>query len=102
MLDKSLSYLRSEISNTNNDNSFRIFASYVGRAITLLACTSIISDSKSKDSLALELLGSVDKEGIWRTTADTGWALTALGEYFKGLNFGSELVNCNVKNAYLQ
>ncbi|MEW6087483.1 MAG: alpha-2-macroglobulin family protein [bacterium] len=74
------------------------YSRHIGRALALIACVNIVSDNEIKNYLALELIGNIDKQGIWRTTTDTGWALAALGEYFKGLNFASGLVNFGVKN----
>ena len=35
-------------------------------------------------------MGGLDRQGIWTTTSSTGWALLALGDYYKGQKFGTE------------
>lgn len=52
-------------------------------AATLLAALVIEGPSKKADELAGMLLTSVGIEGRWNSTADTGWALFALAQYFE-------------------
>ncbi|HOT26907.1 MAG TPA: alpha-2-macroglobulin family protein [Candidatus Ozemobacteraceae bacterium] len=52
-------------------------------AATLLATLIIEGATKKADELAGMLLRSVSTEGRWNSTADTGWALFALAQYFE-------------------
>ncbi|HNW34285.1 MAG TPA: alpha-2-macroglobulin family protein, partial [Candidatus Ozemobacteraceae bacterium] len=52
-------------------------------AATLLATLVIDGTSKKADDLAGMLLKSIGTEGRWNSTADTGWALFALAQYFE-------------------
>lgn len=52
-------------------------------AATLLATLVIDGASKKADDLAGMLLRSIGSEGRWNSTADTGWALFALAQYFE-------------------
>ena len=53
------------------------------KAIALLAANSIDSDHPLAHRMAKELIKSMDSGGFWTSTSDTGWALYALGEYYK-------------------
>jgi alpha-2-macroglobulin len=65
-------------------------------ALALLAAQAILpGDPRTKEE-ALLLLGGLDRQGIWTSTADTGWALLALGSYFKDASFGAEPVEIAV------
>ncbi|NLI78407.1 MAG: hypothetical protein GX442_18460 [Candidatus Riflebacteria bacterium] len=52
-------------------------------AICLLAQLAVDPDNRKADDLAGDLLANVEPEGRWYSTADTGWALLALGRYFE-------------------
>jgi uncharacterized protein YfaS (alpha-2-macroglobulin family) len=65
-------------------------ALYRGPAMELLATQSIMPDDPATGKAAQKLLGGLGKDGLWTSTSDTGWALLALGQYFKGLKFGQE------------
>ncbi len=52
-------------------------------AICLLAQMAIEPGDRRADDLAGALLDSLQPEGRWYSTADTGWALLALGRYFE-------------------
>jgi uncharacterized protein YfaS (alpha-2-macroglobulin family) len=52
-------------------------------AICLLAQMAIDPGDRRADDLAGALLDSLQPEGRWFSTADTGWALLALGRYFE-------------------
>ena len=52
-------------------------------ALALLAAQAIMPKDPLTQEEALLLLGGLDRQGIWTSTADTGWALLALGSYFK-------------------
>jgi uncharacterized protein YfaS (alpha-2-macroglobulin family) len=38
----------------------------------------------------------MNRQGIWTSTSDTGWALIALGDYFRGKSFGEKPVKITV------
>jgi len=61
-------------------------------ALALLAAQAILPADPRTQEEALLLLGGLDSQGIWTSTADTGWALLALGSYFKDAHFGTEPV----------
>jgi hypothetical protein len=61
-------------------------------ALALLAAQAILPGDRLTQEEALLLLGGLDNQGLWTSTADTGWALLALGSYFKDAHFGSEPV----------
>jgi uncharacterized protein YfaS (alpha-2-macroglobulin family) len=61
-------------------------------ALALLAAQAILPGDPLTQEEALLLLGGLDSQGIWSSTADTGWALLALGSYFKDASFGAEPV----------
>ncbi len=65
-------------------------ARYRGPALALVAGAAIMPGDLLTQQAALLLLGGLDRQGIWTSTSDTGWALLALGEYFKGQSFGDE------------
>ncbi|MGO8762999.1 MAG: alpha-2-macroglobulin family protein [Desulfobaccales bacterium] len=58
-------------------------------ALALLAAQAILPKDPLTREEALLLLGGLDSQGIWTSTSDTGWALLALGSYFKDAAFGS-------------
>ncbi len=62
-------------------------------ALALLAAQAILPKDPLAQEEALLLLGGLDSQGIWNSTADTGWALLALGSYFKDASFGAEPVD---------
>jgi len=61
-------------------------------ALALLAAQAILPKDPLTQEEALLLLGGLDSQGLWTSTADTGWALLALGSYFKDATFGTEPV----------
>lgn len=65
-------------------------ARYRGPALELLATQSIMPDDPATGMAAQKLMGGLGKDGLWTSTSDTGWALLALGEHFKGVAFGQE------------
>ena len=65
-------------------------------ALALLAAQAILPGDPLTQEEALLLLGGLDSQGIWTSTADTGWALLALGSYFKDATFGAEPVEIAV------
>lgn len=67
------------------DYSFHAY--YREPAVALLASAAILKDDAVSGRLARELLGGMNREGIWTSTSDTGWSLVALAEYFKGASF---------------
>jgi uncharacterized protein YfaS (alpha-2-macroglobulin family) len=62
-------------------------ARYRGPALALLAAKTILPDDPLTSQAALTLMGGLDNQGIWTSTSDTGWALLALSEYFRGHRF---------------
>ena len=65
-------------------------ARFRGPALALLAAQKIMPDDPLTKEAAASLMGGLNQQGIWTSTSDTGWALLALGEYFKGFKFGTE------------
>jgi uncharacterized protein YfaS (alpha-2-macroglobulin family) len=65
-------------------------ARFRGPALALLAGKAIMPEDNLTRQAALYLLGGLGREGIWTSTSDTGWALLALGEYYKGATFREE------------
>lgn len=65
-------------------------ARFRGPALALLAGQLILPGDPAVTEAALYLLGGLDRQGRWTSTSDTGWALLALGEYFKGAGFSRE------------
>jgi uncharacterized protein YfaS (alpha-2-macroglobulin family) len=74
-------------------------AYYREPAIALIASTVIVKDESISGKLVKQLLGGVNKQGIWTSTSDTGWALLALGEYFKGKSFSTKPINVTFRQA---
>ena len=62
-------------------------ARYRGPALALLAAKIILPNDPFTEQAALALMGGLDNQGVWTSTSDTGWALLALGEYFRGYKF---------------
>ena len=56
-------------------------------ALELLATQGIMPDDPATGRAAQKLLAGLGKDGRWTSTSDTGWALLALGEHFKGVVF---------------
>jgi uncharacterized protein YfaS (alpha-2-macroglobulin family) len=65
-------------------------ARFRGPALTLLAAKTILPEDPRTRQAALFLLGGLDRQGIWTSTSDTGWALLALQEYYKGVSFKTQ------------
>jgi len=66
------------------------YAPYRGPALALMAAKAILPDDPLTKQAAVYLLGGLDRQGIWTSTSDTGWALVALNEYFKGVAFAAQ------------
>jgi uncharacterized protein YfaS (alpha-2-macroglobulin family) len=60
--------------------------------LALLAAQAILPGDPLTQEEALLLLGGLDTQGVWSSTADTGWALMALGGYFQKASFGAQPV----------
>ena len=58
-------------------------SSFREMALCLLAITEAKASQVVADSLAGRLLNGLKPDGIWLSTADTGWCLLALGKYFQ-------------------
>jgi alpha-2-macroglobulin len=65
-------------------------ARFRGSALAVLAAKAIMPGDRLTQQAALNLLGGLGRQGIWTSTSDTGWALLALGEYYKGATFREE------------
>ncbi|MBM4300755.1 MAG: hypothetical protein FJ121_04370 [Deltaproteobacteria bacterium] len=65
-------------------------------ALALLAAQAILPGDPLTQEEALILLGGLDNQGIWTSTADTGWALLALGSYFKDASFETAPVSIGI------
>jgi uncharacterized protein YfaS (alpha-2-macroglobulin family) len=65
-------------------------------ALALLAAQAIMPNDPLTREEALLLLGGLDRRGVWTSTSDTGWALVALGQYFKDASFGTEPVEVTI------
>lgn len=65
-------------------------ARFRGPALALLAGKALMPEDILTRQAALFLLGGLGRDGIWTSTSDTGWALLALGEYYKGATFQKE------------
>lgn len=73
------------------------YARYREPAVSLMAATAIMPGEAVAGSLASQLLGGMNKQGIWTSTSDTGWSLLALGGYFKGLSFTGVPIKVSVR-----
>ncbi len=82
--------------------SYSFHAYYREPAVALLASTAILKEEAVSGRLAKELLGGMNREGIWTSTSDTGWSLVALAEYFKGANFTGKQIKVTLRQEGLQ
>ncbi|MBM4295094.1 MAG: hypothetical protein FJ126_09375 [Deltaproteobacteria bacterium] len=73
-----------------DDQDVEFYPRFRPSALALLAGREILPDDPRTQETALYLLGGLDRQGIWTSTSDTGWALVALGEHFKGVSFKGE------------
>ncbi|HNT34117.1 MAG TPA: alpha-2-macroglobulin family protein, partial [bacterium] len=62
------------------------YAKHREDAIALYCCNEIIAAGTEAAMYSEKLLKSMNPDGRWSSTSDTGWALMALGNYFKGMN----------------
>lgn len=62
-------------------------ARFRGPALALLAAQAIMPNDRLTQQAAARLLGGLGSRGIWTSTSDTGWALLALGNHYKGAAF---------------
>jgi uncharacterized protein YfaS (alpha-2-macroglobulin family) len=85
---------RAPVTPAEKDDEFR--AQFRTPALALLAAASIMPQAPATKEEALLLLMGLDRQGIWTSTSDTGWALLALGKYFKGVTFGAEPVEIGI------
>ena len=67
------------------------------KAVALLAANSIDSNHPLAHRMAKALLSGMESGGFWTSTSDTGWALYALGEYYKNQKTSTFPSNINVK-----
>jgi uncharacterized protein YfaS (alpha-2-macroglobulin family) len=79
--------------------TYSFHAYYREPAIALIASTSILKDDTVSGRFARELLGGINREGIWTSTSDTGWSLVALAEYFKGAVFTGNPIKVTLSQA---
>ena len=77
---------------------------YRSQAIALLAAIAYFPGDEVVRNIANELISAMDSRGRWNSTSDTGWALFALGEYFRRIdNIGaSTKINFAVGNRPLK
>jgi uncharacterized protein YfaS (alpha-2-macroglobulin family) len=68
-------------------------------AVSLLVAASLLPADPETGKLADRLLAGVGREGIWSSTADTGWSLIALGEYFSRASFAGEPVKVTLQQS---
>ena len=69
----------------SDDDDFQ--ARYRAPALGLLAGVKLLPQDHYTEQAALALMGGLDNKGVWTSTSDTGWALLALAEYFRGQKF---------------
>jgi hypothetical protein len=81
--------------------NYSFFARYREPAIALIAGSAILKDDALLGKLAQALLNGTNRQGIWTSTSDTGWALVALAEYFKGKSFSQKPVSITLRQAGL-
>ena len=67
------------------------------KAVALLAANSIDPDHPLAHRMAKALLSGMESNGFWTSTSDTGWALYALGEYYKNQKTSISTESINVK-----
>ena len=67
------------------------------KAVALLAANSIDPNHPLANRMAKALLSGMESDGLWTSTSDTGWALYALGEYYKNQKTSISPANINVK-----
>lgn len=89
------------INSINNPDFFKsqnyFFDNQRNTALTLLAMSDFHHSHSLTGKLADRLLSRLSAEGNWQNTANTGWSLIALGNYFKDLKFAEEKFNCIVE-----
>lgn len=74
------------------------YATHREAAVALMTSAAILKHSDpATGKLAANLLDSVGREGRWGSTSDTGWALIALGEYFKGKFFSVSPLDISIE-----
>ncbi len=96
-MNKIVSWTREVLAHGEAGNRADEFqARYRGPAVALLAASRILGQDPLTDRAALRLLAGLGGQGIWSSTSDTGWALFALGEYFKNKEFSPEAVQVRV------
>lgn len=86
-------------SSIDENRSYSFYARYRETAIALMTASSILPDSEEAGRQATKLMGSVNKEGIWTSTSDTGWSLMAMGQHFGNINFGSKMLTISYMQA---
>ncbi|HTZ16981.1 MAG TPA: alpha-2-macroglobulin family protein, partial [Dissulfurispiraceae bacterium] len=88
---------RALLGKTSSGDYDDYYAVYREPAIALMAANSILKDDALSGKLAKGLLDGVNSEGRWGSTSDTGWALLALGEYFRGKAFSTKPVEVTIE-----
>ena len=84
-----------DIITPNNYGEFNARHRY--KAVALLAANSINPDHPLAHRMAKALLSGMESNGFWTSTSDTGWALYALGEYYKNKKASISPAKINVK-----
>ena len=75
---------------------YAFHARYREPAIALMASSAILKDDAVSGRFVKDLIEGMNRQGIWTSTSDTGWALIALGDYFRGKSFGEKPVKITV------
>jgi uncharacterized protein YfaS (alpha-2-macroglobulin family) len=68
------------------------------RALALLLGTAILPGDRLTDAAADRLISAMGEQGRWSSTSDTGWALLALAEYFRGISFPDAAVTVTLRH----
>ncbi|MFC1851075.1 alpha-2-macroglobulin [candidate division CSSED10-310 bacterium] len=75
------------------------YAHHREKAIATLAASTILPHSQVANQEAQRLLGGINRRGIWTSTADTGWALLALGKFFSESSFNQDELKVTITYA---
>lgn len=81
----------------NGKSSDVFYARYREPAISLIAGNAIMPGDQVVGNIAKQIIGGVNKEGIWSSTSDTGWSLLALGQYFRGTAFADRPLKVTIR-----
>ncbi len=68
------------------------------RALALILATAVLPGDRLTGAAADRLLTAMGDQGRWSATSDTGWALFALAEYFRGISFSDSAVTVTLRH----